>query len=215
MLDRDDYALTQKILHWLIAVLVIGMIVGGKVMTALGWPDPETAETTNFLYTMHKSTGLLILALMVLRLIARVIHGAPLQDPTLPAAQRFVAGATHLALYALLIAMPVVGWIATSAGGYTEPVYGLLPMPAATPQAICDAVGFVPNALGLEACAGFLEMPGKAQAEELFFIHEIIAYALVAVAALHVLGALYHLLVRQDGVFLRMWFRRPAPQRLK
>ncbi len=215
MLDRDDYALTQKVLHWLIVVLVIGMIVGGNVMTDLGWPDPETAKTTNFLYLMHKSTGLLILALMVLRLAARIVHGAPLQDPTMPGIQRFVAGATHFLLYGLLFAMPLVGWIATSAGGYMEPFYGAVPIPALTPETICGVVGSVPQALGLDVCTSFIGQPGKVQAETLFGLHEILAKALVATAVLHALGAFYHLFVRQDGVFSRMWFRRPEPQKLK
>lgn len=215
MLHREDYALTQKVLHWLIVVLIIGMIVGGNVMTDLGWADPETAKTTNFLYLMHKSTGLLILGLMALRLLARIVHGAPLQDPTMPAIQRFAAGATHFLLYALLFAMPLVGWIATSAGGYMEPFYGLVAIPALTPETICGAVAPVTSVLGVDVCSGFLEQPGKVQAEALFGVHEALATALVAVAAIHALAAFYHLFIRRDGVFMRMWFRSPTPQKLK
>lgn len=215
MTEREDYAFVQKLLHWAIVVLVVGMLVGGNVMTALGWPDPETAATTNFLYMMHKSTGLVILGLMALRVLARILYGAPLQDPTIPAIQRFVAGLTHLLLYVLLIAMPLVGWMATTAGNYLEPVYGVIAMPALHPADVCAAAAPALDLFGLGFCAEFVQAPGKEQSEQLFAVHGALAFAIVAVAALHILGALYHLLVRQDGVFGRMWFRGPSPERLK
>ncbi len=181
----ENYATIQKILHWAIAVAAIGMLATGFYMSSIGFSadlPQETQDLRNQLYSMHKSTGFLVLALMILRLLLRLVLGAPPLPRSVPQAQRFAAQASHFTLYALLIAMPLAGWAAVSVGGFMEPVYGLFEMPPllekGTTEEYFDVIG----------------------------VHVAIAFAILAVLAAHVAGALYHLLIRRDGVFRRMWF---------
>lgn len=163
---------------------------------------------------MHKSTGFLLLGLILLRVLARLVYGAPLQEPTVPAFQRAAAGLAHFGLYVLLIAMPLLGWLATSTGGYMEPVYGLFSMPDLTAGMVCGWATPVSAAVGSTFCAEFTALPGREQAEQIFELHEAVGTAILVLAGVHILAALYHGLVRRDGVMARMWFHRPTPERL-
>ncbi|HSH38885.1 MAG TPA: cytochrome b/b6 domain-containing protein, partial [Chthoniobacterales bacterium] len=91
-------------------MILLIMIPAGLTMTRLG-----EGETTNRLYELHKSFGLIIFGLAVVRVVLRWIRGAPPVEPDVPAWQRSAAYASHYALYGLIILVPLTGWAATSA----------------------------------------------------------------------------------------------------
>lgn len=170
----SGYTGTQKALHWLMALLIVAMLAVGLSLPRLA-PGP----LANVLYEVHKSTGMLVLALALLRLAIRLRRGAPPLDPGLPRWQRLAAGASHAALYLLLIAMPLVGWAATSA--CCRPVAFLWTVPVTLPVPAGDAV-----------------------AKPLFALHLALGLTLIAVVAVHVAAALHHHFVRRDDTLRRM-----------
>src|SRR5688500_4701253 len=121
------YSPAQKWLHWLMAaIIVLGMIPVGLTMTRLG-----EGETTNRLYEIHKSFGVIVFALAVLRAGLRLTRGAPPLEPGIPAWQRFAARVSHSALYMLIVLIPITGWVATSA--CCAPVNLFWPIPVTLP----------------------------------------------------------------------------------
>ena len=116
---------------------------------------------------------------MVLRLAWRLTHRPPPPPADLPRALRLLSRATHWLFYAVLIVLPLLGWAAASAYGVTPYLLGLIPLPALVAQS-------------------------KPLAETIGSVHGTLALALLALIALHVAGALYHALVKQDGVARRM-----------
>lgn len=177
----DRYALTQRLLHWLIAVLVLGALVGGWIMGEFKAKDLP-AGLYSQIYDLHKSVGVVVLALMVCRIIARLIHGAPAPHPGLANWQRTASAVVHFGFYALLIVQPILGLI------------GVWAFPAPIP--ILDSLG-IPNPLSKD----------RELSKTVLELHEIAGKALIALAILHVGGALLHLF-KGDGVMRRMGFGR-------
>jgi cytochrome b561 len=139
------YTPTARVLHWIVAVLVIGLIVVGILMGNL-----DSGPLQDRLYNLHRSTGALVLVLALIRLGYRMTH-PPLPLPaTVPASQRLAAESMHWALYVLLIVQPLVGWAATSA--YRAPIiiYGLFELPPILPvnQPLSEQLFFVHRGLG-------------------------------------------------------------------
>ena len=136
------------------------------------------------LYNWHKWAGIVMLGLLLARLLWRLTHRPPAPLP-MPAAQAALAHAVHALLYLLMLAIPLMGWAYSSAAGFPVVLFGLWPLP--------DWVGKDP-----------------ALAEALKPWHGRLAWALVALVALHVLGALKHHFWNRDGLLARMaWsFRR-------
>lgn len=171
---QTRYSATARLLHWLIAAVVLFIIPAGVVMKNLGPGDLQ-----NTLYNLHRSFGAAVLVLMVLRLAYRLAHGAPPPEPTLNAFQRVVSAIVHRLLYALLLVQPVIGWAATSAFGAPIIIFGAFRLP-----------DFVAKDAALS--------------KQLFLVHDAIGMALAALIALHIAAALYHYLIRRDGVMQRM-----------
>ena len=119
------YPATSKWLHWAVAACVLTTI---PVSIAMNQVSEGPLQDT--LYNLHKSLGVLILLLMILRLINRLMVGAPAPDPAIARWQRAVSSAVHGLLYVLLFAMSVVGYLANSAYGATTPFFGLFTLPA-------------------------------------------------------------------------------------
>lgn len=182
------YALVQRLLHWLIAVLVVLALIAGGTIGFLGFDGMRATfgvEGTNFFYTSHKTLGVLILGLMVLRLLARLTLGKPAYAVPLPAPQRVASQTVHTLFYVLLLVMPVLGWLATASGGFPVHLF-------------------------------HIELPGligrnDALSDTLFLWHRIVGITLVGLIALHVAGAIYHWKIRRDGVMQRMSLFRPRP----
>jgi cytochrome b561 len=137
-------------------------------------PSPERLR----LITWHKWAGITILALSGLRLLWRLTHRPPADVP-MPAWQLRAAQVMHLALYGLFFAVPLAGWAYSSAAGHPIVWFGVLPLP-----------DFVPV--------------DKVLADDLKELHEALAWALVAVAAVHIAAALKHQFIDRDGLIDRM-----------
>ncbi|MFN3416921.1 MAG: cytochrome b [Caldimonas sp.] len=178
----DRYTATAVTLHWVLALGLLGMLALGLYMTGLPM-SPSRLK----LYNWHKWAGIVILALSALRLWWRLTHRPPALPPQvlrhMPAWQRVAHHGTHLALYLLFFAVPLMGWAYSSAAGFPVVLFGVLPLP-----------DFVPT--------------DRALAETLKPWHGALAYTLAALIVLHVLGALKHQLIDRDGLLSRMWFGR-------
>ena len=161
-------------LHWLLALLIIGAFCMGLYMTSLPF-SPQRLK----LFSWHKWAGISILGLSALRLLWRLTHRPPQALPG-PAWQVRAAHLTHRLMYLLFFAIPLVGWLYTSAAGVSVVLFGVLPLP--------DLVA-----------------PDKALADSLKPLHAVLAFALAGLVALHVLATLKHQLIDHDGLLRRMW----------
>lgn len=162
-----------RLIHWLMAALILAMLfIGVSMVSDLSLRHPVFIE-------LHKVTGLALLALVLIRIVLRLTLPHPPLPRDLPRLQRWAAGASHLALYALMLGMPLLGWAMLSAGGYPRP-FGL---PAIAPH-------------DLQLYALLREA------------HGVAGYSLFAVVLVHLGAALMHAFVRRDGVMRSMWPRR-------
>lgn len=172
--QTGSYPSMSKWLHWLVAASVLVMIPIGVAMPRVG-----EGPLANSLYNLHKSFGILILALMVLRLINRIVVGAPAPAPGLKRWQRMVSSATHGLLYVLLILQAFGGWLANSAFGAPTPFFGLFELPN-------------------------LMAKDQAFADQVFRNHRILGFVIAGLAAMHIAAALQHYVIVKDRVMQRM-----------
>ena len=175
------YSPAQKWLHWSMALLILSMAAIGLTMTNLG-----DGALKDRLYELHKSIGIILLALALVRIAVRRRRGAPPLEPGVPAWQRLAAHASHYALYALIVLVPLAGWSATSSCCPPVNLFWTLPVTLPAPS-------------------------GEAFSKTVFRIHFGLAFALIAVVAIHVAGALQHHLIRKDRTLLRMLPGDPGP----
>jgi cytochrome b561 len=131
------------------------------------------------LVSIHKPLGIAILVLALLRLALRLVRGAPALPADLPAPMKLAAQGSHYALYALMIVMPLLGWGMLSAAAYPVVLFGAWHLPAILPQS--DSLHTL-----------------------LWNAHFYLAFAFFALILMHVAAALFHALVRRDGVFETM-----------
>lgn len=174
----EVYSGTARALHWLMLVLIAAQIPVGFYMVYRGKTLNLWDGLTNNLYSGHKLLGIALLGLVVLRLLYRLTHGAPADEPTLEAWQKGASHATHWALYLLLLAVPVLGWLGVSYFPALD-IFGLFKLPA-------------------------LVAPDDAMAAKVLAYHAIGAIVLAGLIAMHVGAALYHYLIRRDNVLARM-----------
>jgi len=176
------YSLIAIILHWTIAAAILSQIALGLYMTRLGNAQINLKFA---LYQFHKSVGISILALTLLRLIWRLLHRPPALVGQPAWAQR-MAHATHWTFYGLMIGLPLTGWIVVSTSPLDIPtvLFGVVPLPN------------LPGLNGLSNAAGL-----SARFET---IHAIAAYFLLATVILHVAAAVKHQLIDRDDVLWRM-----------
>ena len=169
------YTRTAITLHWLIFVLLIVQFIVGWTMPHIGRNTPVTT-----LISLHFSLGVLILALIVVRLVWRLTHGKPPQDAAVPRWQAHLAEVVQWLLYLLLLVVPLLGWLNASFRGMPITFFGLFP---------------VPPLLATHA-------PGWSWTGD---IHIGIAeYGILILAGLHIAAALYHRVVCRDRVLQRM-----------
>ncbi len=170
---RTRFTPLQRLLHWLMAFCILAMLFIGVGMVSTVTPKYLT------LVAIHRPLGVTILVLALIRLAVRLRYGAPPLPADLPPLMKLGAGLSHWALYALMIAMPLIGWGMLSAAGYPVVLFGGLRLPPILPQSA-----------SLHAL--------------LWGAHFCLAFAFFAVILLHLAAALYHALVRRDGVFQAM-----------
>ncbi len=169
---QTSYGSVAKFFHWTIFIFVVFMLFLGFFMDEI--PKPTRGTVIN----IHKLLGLTILVLMILRGIWALMNPKPLLPLGTPRWQYAAERITHFSLYALLIAMPLSGWIGSVAAGYLPHFFGLsfgLPVPES--KSINDVS---------------------------FLIHKIIAFTIIALVSLHILAALYHHVIKKDDILLRM-----------
>ena len=174
MAKTAGYTPTAISLHWLIVALLIGQFTFAWTMPHIGRDTPVTT-----LISLHFTFGVMILAVAIVRLVWRASHGEPAPEDGLPAWQTASARIVHWLLYLLLFVLPVLGWINASWRGMPIVMFGLeLPMLVAK------------------------RAPGWQWTGD---VHVVLSnYLLLALVGLHVAAALYHYLIRRDGVLQRM-----------
>jgi cytochrome b561 len=170
---NDSFPAPSRLLHWLMAVLVIAMLFIGIGMVA------SVSARYAALVSIHRPLGIAILLLVVIRFINRQLNPPPKLPASVPPLQKIAAQASHILLYALLFAMPLVGWGMLSAASYPVVMFGAVRLPP-----------ILPHSLPLAA--------------SLRVLHTDLAYLLFATVLLHLAAALYHAWIRRDGVFESM-----------
>lgn len=170
----DRWGGVAKTFHWGMAALILAMMVLGWV--AESWP---VSRTKLELFHWHKSIGVLILALALARLGWRLIDRAPALPTSMSRLEQALARAAHGGLYALMLAMPLSGWVINSAANFPFKVFGLLPLPAVVE-------------------------PSKATQQLAEDVHLALFWTLAVVLMLHVAAALHHHFGRRDAVLRRM-----------
>jgi cytochrome b561 len=169
------YPPLSKLLHWLVALAILIQVPIALIMTRIA--DGPLKDS---LFVWHKGLGVLILFLVVIRIINRLMVGAPAAEPDIAPWQKTASSAVHGLLYVLLFALPLGGWIGMSAFGEGAPFFGLFTLP--------------PLPIG----------KNEALSEQIFVVHRWLGYLLALVAAMHVAAALQHYFIHKDGVLQRM-----------
>ena len=163
----------QRLLHWLMAICILAMLFIGVGMVSTATPKFLP------LIAIHKSLGIVILLLALIRLVLRLRYGAPALPADLPQPMKLAAYLSHYALYALMIGMPLIGWAMLSVAAYPVVVFGGIYLPAILPQSA-----------SLHAW--------------LWDAHYYLAFGFFGLVLMHIAAALFHALVRRDGVFQSM-----------
>ena len=184
----NRYTRTAIAFHWVIAVLVIANIC--LAWTFKIWPDyPWTQSVTN----THKTIGITVLGLALMRLLWRIGHRPPPFSPAIPRWQVVAARTGHAALYFMILAMPLSGWIYDSAWEWAAEVpidfFGLFEMPR---------IAWVAN---------MAPEPKKALDELAHIVHEWLSYLLYFLLAAHLAGAFKHQWIDRVPTLERMTFR--------
>src|SRR5271170_126735 len=170
---RQRFTPLQRLLHWLMAVCILAMLFIGVGMVSTVMPKYLS------LISIHKSLGIAILVLALIRLAVRLGYGAPPLPSGLPEPMKLAAYLSHYALYALMIGMPLIGWGMLSAAAYPVVLVGGVQLPAILPQS--DSLHTL-----------------------LWNAHYYLAFLFFALVLMHLAAALFHALVRRDGVFETM-----------
>ena len=176
----ERWGAVSQLLHWLIVGLLIVQVTLAEMADEL----PVGVKKLTIL-ARHKSFGITILALALLRLAWRLRNPTPLLPGTLKPYERALARITHVMLYVLLFAMPLSGWMMSSARGFPVSWFHLFQLPDLVPK-------------------------NKALYEALLTTHGTLAAVLAVVVALHVAGALKHHFIHKDDVLRRMLPLPPA-----
>jgi len=170
MTTQPRFAAASRLLHWLMAPMIIAMLFIGVGMAA------SVSRRYDLLVSIHRPLGIAILVLCVARIVNRFINPPPALPDTVPSLQRLAAKASHIVLYALMLVMPLVGWGMLSAARYPIVLYGAVQLPP-----------ILPHDLTLYTW--------------LRDLHTVLAYLLFATFLAHFGAALYHGIIRRDGVF--------------
>ena len=169
-----SYTSTAKSLHWLMAILIFGLLALGFYMHDLPL-SPQKLQ----LYSWHKWAGVTAFLLVIVRLGWRVTHIPPALPASMSAPMQLAAHAGHFLLYALMIAIPLSGWLMSSAKGFQTVWFGVLPIPDLLDK-------------------------NKELGDLLALVHKSLNLLFVAVIAGHIGAALKHHLIDKDDILTRM-----------
>ena len=173
-MEASGYTRTAISLHWLIALLIFVAFPLGVYMHDLPL-SPDKLK----LYSYHKWMGITVLMLAAIRLSWRATHRPPPLPATMPSWEKLTAQSVHVLLYVLLFAIPLSGWLMSSAKGFQTVWFGVLPLP--------DLVG-----------------KDKELGKLLEEVHEMLNFALLGLVIAHVAGALKHHFIEHDDILARM-----------
>ena len=171
----DSYGFISKNFHWVLAILLLSNFFLGFIMV-----DLERGPLKSSIYGFHKSTGILLLSLIILRLFWRSINITPIPVANNKLLNR-AAKSVHYFFYFVVLIVTLSGWIYSTARVGPVEVYGLFYMPAIVP--INDQIGTI--------------------AKE---IHIYAVYIFIAFAILHILASIYHHFFLKDRTLKRMWY---------
>ena len=199
MNNNTKYTNVAIVLHWLIGIVILFMFVLGWFMTELPKETPKTTSfdifnlglitwgveeeqsQRSFYFNLHKSVGLSLLMLIVLRMYWRFTHRPPAFLNSMKLWEKRLAKATHHSLYLLMFLIPLSGIIMSAGSKYGIKWFGIKVIPGFDDKAI----------------------------RELFYeFHEIFGLLLLLILILHILGAVKHSIVDKDGTLRRMWFSK-------
>lgn len=168
-------------LHWLIALMILSSFSIGLYMV-----DLSLSPFKLRLYSWHKWAGVTIFALVLIRCLWRLSHAAPRLPSGMPRWQRIAAGASHYLLYALMIAIPLSGWLMSSAKGFQTVYFGVIP--------IADVL-----------------QKNEGLGETLALVHQTLNFAMISVVIVHAAAAFKHHLIDKDDILQRMLPARQSP----
>jgi cytochrome b561 len=168
------YTRMAQALHWLIALLIVLQYVLAKMAAHL----PLGVRKLSLL-AEHKSVGMTVLALAIIRLGWRLAHAPPPLPAQMRRVERWLAMASHLSFYVILFAMPLSGWLMSSAKNYSVSWFGIFTWP---------------NLIG----------PNDAAFNSLKALHQLLGNLLIALASMHIVAALKHHFWNKDDVLVRM-----------
>lgn len=158
--------------HWLVGIIMIGLLALGLIMVDMPKPDKYV------FYGWHKAFGIFVLGLVVLRLLWRLTHRTPPLPSSTPPLQAFASKLTHWALYAMMLIMPLAGWVMSSAGGHPISMFSISIPPIVEENKELGAIAHD--------------------------IHEIGGWVLLGLVLLHIAAALYHQFIQKDGLMWRI-----------
>ncbi|MFO1259406.1 MAG: cytochrome b [Gammaproteobacteria bacterium] len=170
----ERYGLVSFLLHWIVAIIIIGLIIVGLYMTRI-----PISSLKLKLYGWHKQFGLLILALLFLRIAWRLSNVTPRLPATLPAWQKLAARSVHFVFYLFMFFMPITGWLVTSAAGLPVSFFGWFVLPS-------------------------LVEPDESNRLLYAEIHQWLAYGLILTLGAHIGAALKHHFINKDNILRRM-----------
>ncbi len=174
----QQYGRLAIALHWVVASCIVFALAFGLSI--------EEADAQSLTLTLHKSFGITIFVLAVVRLIWRFGHQAPPLPPHMSRLQCVAAAVTHALLYVAIFALPITGYLAVAARGRETTFFGLFDVPSVAP----------------------LSRALSRQATE---FHEYGQWALYFLLIAHIGATAYHQIILKDGLFYRMWPRRRGP----
>lgn len=176
---RSGYGLVSRVLHWLMAVAIFALFGLGYWMVGLDYYSPYYKSAPD----LHRSVGILLLILLILRFAWRASNVKP-DDSGLSPFERRASRIVHRGFYPLMLVLMVSGYFISTLDGRAIDVFGLFSVPSVFEEK------------GLEDTAGF--------------VHEWLAYVTIAVALVHAAGALKHHFVDRSDILTRMWSGPPA-----
>lgn len=171
----QSYGSLAKFFHWTISSFIILLLIVGSIMTSL--PD---GDGKSLVYLMHKSFGITVLSLALLRLTWRLTNPTPRLPTQTPRWEKALAHLTIAAFYLLMLGLPLSGWIMSTAAGHPPHFFGLFTLPAP----------MITKSQPLSQFAGQ--------------IHEILAWTITGLLSLHIAGALKNHIINKNNLLKRM-----------
>jgi cytochrome b561 len=173
--SESTYGWITKTLHWTVALLIVGLIALGWYMVGLTYYD----KWYNDSLSIHKALGVLVLALACLKVIWAAVPPSPAFSTSLKPWEKIAAKSTHIALYAMMIAIPLTGYAISTSAGDSVSFFGLFDVPAV-----------LPKSEGLRDLA--------------IELHYYLSYGTAGVVGLHALAALKHQFIDKDDTLRKM-----------